>query len=158
MSIDFPKIEKKILKFWQENKIFEKSLKKTKKGPRFVFFEGPPYANGLPGIHHLLARAFKDIILRYKTMEGFFVERKAGWDTHGLPTEIAAEEKLKIKTKKEIEQLGIEKFIEECKRNVFTYKKEWEEFTKRIGFWLDLKAAYVTCDNNYIESLCWILK
>ncbi len=152
------KLEEMILKFWEKNRIFKKSLEKTKKGPKFVFFEGPPYANGLPGIHHLLARAFKDIILRYKTMQGFFVERKAGWDTHGLPTEIAAEEKLKIKTKKEIEQLGIEKFIEECKRNVFTYKKEWEEFTKRIGFWLDLKNAYITCSNDYIESLWWALK
>ena len=158
MPIDFPSIETKILKFWQDNKIFEKSLKKTEQGQRFVFFEGPPFANGLPGIHHLLARAFKDIILRYKTMQGFFVERKAGWDTHGLPTEMEAEKKLGIKTKKEIEKLGIEKFIKECKDNVFTYKKEWEEFTERIGFWLDLKNAYITCSNDYIESLWWILK
>lgn len=158
MRLNLPKIEEKILKFWKKNKIFEKSLNKTKKGPRFVFFEGPPYANGLPGIHHLLARAFKDVILRYKTMQGFYVERKAGWDTHGLPTEMEAEKKLGIKTKKDIEKLGIEKFIKECKKNVFTYKKEWEEFTERIGFWLDLKRAYITCSNEYIESLWWILK
>ncbi len=150
--------EEKILKFWKEKKIFKKSLEKTKKGKCFVFYEGPPFANGLPGIHHLLARAFKDIILRYKTMQGFYVERKAGWDTHGLPTEMEAEKKLKIRSKKEIEKLGIEKFIDECKKNVFTYKKEWEEFTERIGFWLDFEAAYITCDNNYIESLWWILK
>lgn len=153
-----PRIEEKVLEFWKENKIFEKSLEQTKKGPRFIFYEGPPFANGLPGIHHLLARALKDVILRYKTMQGFYVERKAGWDTHGLPTEMATEKKLGIKTKKEIEGLGIEKFIEECRNNVFTYKKEWEEFTERIAFWLDFKNAYITCSNEYIESLWWILK
>jgi len=158
MKPDFPKNEEKILKFWKEKKIFEKSLEKTKKGPRFVFYEGPPFANGLPGIHHLLSRAFKDIILRYKTMQGFYVERKAGWDTHGLPTEMEAERKLGVKTKKDIEKVGIEKFIEECRKNVFTYKKEWEEFTERIGYWLDLENAYITCDSDYIESLWWILK
>ena len=158
MNLNLPKIEEKILKFWKKNKIFEKGLKKTQKGPRFVFYEGPPFANGLPGIHHLLSRAFKDIILRYKTMNGFFIERKAGWDTHGLPTEMAAEKKLCIKSKREIEKLGIAKFIRECKKNVFTYKKEWEEFTERIGFWLDLKNAYITCSDDYIESLWWILK
>ncbi|MFC1663845.1 class I tRNA ligase family protein [Patescibacteria group bacterium] len=158
MEVNFPKLEKKILKFWKENKIFEKSLKRTKKGPRFVFYEGPPYANGRPGIHHLLARAFKDVIVRYKTMAGFYVKRKAGWDTHGLPTEVEAEKKLKIKSKKEIEDIGIEKFVKECKRNVFTYKKEWEKFTNRIAFWLDLKSAYITCKNEYIETLWWAIK
>lgn len=157
MESDFPKIEKEILKFWQKEKIFEKSLERTKKKPRFVFFEGPPFANGLPGIHHLLARAFKDIILRYKTMQGFYVERKAGWDTHGLPTEMSAEKNLNIKSKKDIEN-NINKFIAECQNNVFTYKKEWEEFTERIGYWLDLKNAYITCSNEYIESLWCILK
>jgi len=158
MKLDLPTLEKKILKFWQEKKIFEKSLKKTKRGPRFVFYEGPPFANGLPGIHHLLARSFKDIILRYRTMRGFYVERKAGWDTHGLPTEMEAEKRLGIKFKKEIEKIGIKKFVEQCRKSVFLYKKEWEDFTERIGFWLDLKNAYVTCSNDYIESLWWILK
>ncbi|MFH1714188.1 MAG: isoleucine--tRNA ligase [Candidatus Nealsonbacteria bacterium] len=157
METILPKIEKEILEFWKKNKIFKKSLEKTKDKPRFVFYEGPPFANGLPGIHHLLARAFKDIILRYKTMQGFFVERKAGWDTHGLPTEMSAEKSLKINGKKEIEN-NIERFVEECKNNVFTYKKDWEEFTERIGFWLDLESAYVTCNNDYIESLWWSLK
>jgi len=157
-NMDLPKIEQKILKFWKRERIFEKSLVKTKKGPRFVFYEGPPFANGLPGIHHLLSRAFKDIIVRYKTMGGFFVERKAGWDTHGLPTELEAEKKLGVKSKKDIEKIGLEKFIDECQKNVFTYKKEWEDFTDRIGFWLDLKNAYMTCSNDYIESLWWILK
>jgi isoleucyl-tRNA synthetase len=156
--MDFPEAEQKILKFWQKNKIFEKSVSQRKKRKRFVFFEGPPYANGLPGIHHLLARAFKDIILRYKTMQGFLVERRAGWDTQGLPTEIAAEKALGIKSKKDIEKLGIEKFIAECKRNVFTYKEEWERFTQRIGYWLDLKHPYITCSPDYIESLWWIIK
>lgn len=157
MELNFPKIEERILKFWKRDRIFEKSLEKTKGKPRFVFYEGPPFANGLPGIHHLLARAFKDIILRYKTMQGFYVERKAGWDTHGLPTETAAEKKLKINSKREIEK-NIGGFIEECQDNVFNYKKEWEEFTERIGFWLDLKSAYITCSKEYIESLWWILK
>ena len=156
MEINFSKIEEKILKFWQKNKIFEKSISQRKE--KFVFYEGPPYANGKPGIHHLLARAFKDIILRYKTMRGFKVERRAGWDTHGLPTEIAAERVLKIKNKKDIEKIGIEKFIEECKKNIFLYKKEWEKFTERIGYWLDLKNAYITCTNDYIETLWWIIK
>lgn len=155
MNLNLAKIEKEILKFWEKDKTFKKSLKGKK---RFVFFEGPPFANGLPGIHHLLARAFKDVILRYKTMQGFLVERKAGWDTHGLPTEMAAERKLNIKNKKEIEKLSIDKFIKECRNNVFTYKKEWEEFTRKIGFWLDFDNAYLTCDNDYIESLWWILK
>jgi len=154
----FSKIENKILNFWEKNKIFEKSLKKRKGRKNFVFYEGPPYANGRPGIHHLLVRAFKDVVLRYKTMRGFFVKRKAGWDTHGLPTEIEAEKKLKVRSKKEIEILGIEKFIKECKKNVFLYKKEWEKFTKRIGYWLDLENPYITCSNEYIESLWWILK
>ncbi len=157
MEVDLAKTEKEILKFWQKEKIFEKSLERTKKKPRFIFYEGPPFANGLPGIHHLLARSFKDVVLRYKTMRGFYVERKAGWDTHGLPTEMAAEKALKIKSKKEIEK-NIGKFIKECQNNVFTYKKEWEDFTERIGYWLDLKKAYITCSNDYIESLWWILK
>ena len=158
IELELPKIEKKVLKFWKENKIFKKTLEKTKNNPRFVFYEGPPYANGLPGIHHLLSRALKDVILRYKTMQGFFIERKAGWDTHGLPTEVEAEKKLNIKVKRDIEKIGLEKFIQECRNSVFTYKKEWEEFTERIGFWLDLENAYITCSNDYIESLWWILK
>ncbi len=155
---DFPQNEEKILDFWKEKNIIQKTFAKNKGKKKFVFFEGPPFANGLPGIHHLLARAFKDIIIRYRTMKGFYIERKAGWDTHGLPTEMEAEKKLGIKTKKEIEELGIEKFIEKCRESVFTYKKEWEEFSKRISYWIDFENAYITCDNNYIESLWWILK
>ncbi len=158
MEINFSKLEKKILKFWKKNKIFEKSISQRSKNRRFIFYEGPPFANGLPGIHHFLGRALKDVVLRYKTMQGFLVSRKAGWDTHGLPTEMEAEKRLGIGTKKDIEKIGIEKFIKECKQNVFTYKKEWEDFTERIAFWLDFKNAYITCSNDYIETLWWILK
>ena len=157
MEIILPKIEKEVLESWKKNRIFEKTLEKNKGKERFVFYEGPPFANGLPGIHHLLARAFKDVMVRYKTMRGFLVDRKAGWDTHGLPTEMAAEKKLGIKSKKEIEK-DIPKFITECRNSVFTYKKEWEEFTERIGYWLDMENAYMTCSNEYVESLWWILK
>ena len=158
MKLNLPEIEKRILKFWQRDKIFEKSLEKTKRGRKFIFYEGPPFANGKPGIHHLLARAFKDIILRYKTMQGFHVKRKAGWDTHGLPTEMEIEKKLGIKSKREIEKAGIDKFIQGCKDIVFTYKGEWELFTRRMGFWLDFKNPYITCSPKYIESVWWILK
>ncbi|MFH1582292.1 MAG: isoleucine--tRNA ligase [bacterium] len=157
MEVILPKIEKEILEFWKKDNIFKRTLDKNKNKPRFIFYEGPPFANGLPGIHHLLARSFKDIILRYKTMKGFFVERKAGWDTHGLPTEISAEKSLGIKSKKDIES-NIENFVCACRNNVFNYKKDWEKFTERIGYWLDLEKAYVTCSNEYIESLWWILK
>ena len=158
MKLNLPEIEKKILKFWQDNKIFEQTLEKTKKGSKFVFYEGPPFANGLPGIHHLLSRAFKDIILRYKTMQGFYVRRKAGWDTHGLPTEMETEKKLNIKNKKGIEEIGIEAFIKGCRDNTFTYKGEWEAFTRRMGYWVDLDNPYITCNPEYIESVWWILK
>lgn len=151
--------EKEMLAFWVKEKIFEKSLAQRKGRKKFVFYEGPPYANGLPGIHHLEARAFKDLVARYKTMRGFFVPRKAGWDTHGLPTEMSVEKKLGIKTKREIEEkIGIERFVEEARADVFAYKKEWEDFTRRMGYWLDLKNAYVTMDNAYMEKLWGILK
>ncbi|MBI2024156.1 class I tRNA ligase family protein [Candidatus Giovannonibacteria bacterium] len=149
-----PRSEEEILSFWKENKIFEKSLESRKKGECFVFYEGPPYANGLPGIHHVESRSFKDIILRYKTMRGFYVPRRAGWDTHGLPTEMAVEKELKINSKREIEEkIGVEKFVETAKKNVFTYIGAWEKLTDRMAYWLDLENAYVTMTNNYIESL-----
>ena len=155
---DLIKNEKRILNFWKKEQIFEKSLKKNKGKKEFVFYEGPPFANGKPGIHHLLARAFKDAICRFKTMQGYYVPRIAGWDTHGLPTEISAEKDLGIRTKKEIEKIGIEKFIDACKRNVFTYKHQWEKFTQRMGFWIDLKNAYITCSKEYMEVLILIFK
>ncbi|MDZ7798598.1 MAG: isoleucine--tRNA ligase [Patescibacteria group bacterium] len=156
--INFPELEKKVLKFWQDNNIFKKSLKKNERGTRFVFFEGPPTANGRPGVHHVLARAFKDVIPRFKTMQGYLVERKAGWDTHGLPVELEVEKELEISGKGDIEKYGLEKFNKKCQSNVWKYKKDWEEMTRRLGFWIDLEDPYVTYDNNYIESVWWILK
>ncbi len=158
MDFDFAKNEEKILKFWEEKNIFKTSLAKTKKGKNFVFFEGPPTANGKPGIHHLLARVFKDVICRYKTMQGFYVQRKSGWDTHGLPVEIEVEKKLGLSDKKQIEDYGIAKFNKMCQQSVWEYKQEWEKFTKRIGYWLDLDNPYITYNSQYIESIWWILK
>ncbi|OGY64323.1 MAG: hypothetical protein A3J53_02270, partial [Candidatus Harrisonbacteria bacterium RIFCSPHIGHO2_02_FULL_40_20] len=155
-QFNLPEIEEKVLKFWQENKIFEKSLKNREGKKKFVFFEGPPTANGRPGMHHVLARVFKDIILRYKTMRGYYVGRRAGWDTHGLPVEIEVEKELGIKNKQGIEQFGIANFNTRAKMSVWKYKSEWEKLTERIGFWLDFDKAYVTYKNNYVETLWWI--
>jgi isoleucyl-tRNA synthetase len=151
-------IEKKILELWKENKIFEKSLKKKSPNGGFVFYEGPPTANGKPGIHHVLARVFKDLIPRYKTMQGYHVERKAGWDTHGLPVELEVEKKLGLKNKKDIENYGVKEFNQQCKESVWKYKEDWEKMTERIGYWVDIENPYITYDNNYIESLWWIVK
>ncbi len=155
---NFPVLEEAVLARWKRDGIFQLTLKQTQAGPRFVFFEGPPTANGKPGIHHVLARAFKDIICRYKTMQGFFVERKAGWDTHGLPVELEVEKALGLKSKKEIETYGIDKFNKECRKSVWKYKGEWEQLTERIGFWLDLEHPYITYDPSYVESLWWVIK
>ncbi|HUT96420.1 MAG TPA: isoleucine--tRNA ligase [Candidatus Paceibacterota bacterium] len=159
--MNIPEIEKKILEFWKENKIFEKSLAKPldkAQGNDFVFYEGPPTANGKPGIHHVLARVFKDLIPRYKTMQGYYVGRKAGWDTHGLPVELEVEKLLGLKNKKDIENYGIEKFNQKCKESAWKYKEEWERMTERIGYWVDMEHPYITYENNYIESLWWIIK
>lgn len=157
-KFSLPEIEEKVLKFWKDNDIFKKSLVQRAKAKRFVFYEGPPTANGRPGIHHVLARAFKDVIPRYKTMAGFFVPRKGGWDTHGLPVEIEVEKALGLNSKKEIEKYGIAAFNAKCKESVWKYKDEWEKLTERIGFWIDMKDPYITYENSYIESLWWILK
>lgn len=158
MKFNLPKIEEEVLKFWKEKNVFEETLKKRKKRPNFVFYEGPPTANGLPGIHHVLSRVFKDIICRYKTMKGYLVKRKGGWDTHGLPVELEAEKSIGIKTKKDIEKYGINNFNKKCKESVWRYKKEWENLTERIGFWLDLKNPYITYENSYLETLFYIIK
>jgi len=159
-KFSLPEIEEKILAFWQANQIFKKSLalRQNQSKKKFVFYEGPPTANGQPGVHHVLARVFKDIILRYKTMRGFYVPRRAGWDTHGLPVELEVEKQLGFKTKKDIEAYGIAAFNQKCKESVWQYKDDWEKLTERIGFWLDLKNPYVTYENSYIESLWWIFK
>ena len=153
-----PEIEEKVLAFWEEKGIFKKVLKSRRKGRQFTFYEGPPYANGHPGLHHALARIFKDIVLRYKTMEGFYVPRQGGWDTHGLPIELATEKELGIKTKDEIERYGVAKFNAKAKEIVTRYRGEFEDFTKRIGYWLDLENAYFTYKSSYIESLWWVFK
>lgn len=157
-DFDFPKTEEKLLKFWKERSIFQKSLENRKHAKRFVFFEGPPYANGRPGIHHFLGRALKDLFVRYKTMRGYLVERRAGWDTHGLPIEIEAEKRLGIKSKRDIEKIGVGAFNKKARESIWEYKSEWERFTHRIGFWLDLGNPYITYDPKYIETLWWIVK
>ena len=150
--------EERILAFWNKEGIFEKSLAKESPKGEFVFYEGPPTANGRPGLHHLEARAFKDAIPRYRTMRGFHVRRKGGWDTHGLPVEIQVQKELGLKSKKDIEAYGLEAFNEKCKESVWTYVHEWEDFTKRMGYWVDLKNPYITYKPDYMESLWNILK
>jgi isoleucyl-tRNA synthetase len=150
--------EEKILQIWKKEKIFQKSLDLRKNAPEFVFYEGPPTANGRPGIHHVMSRTIKDVVCRYKAMKGFLVRRKAGWDTHGLPVEIEVEKELNINGKDEIEKFGISEFNQKCRESVFHYKKEWDSLTERIGYWLDLENPYITFNNEYIESVWWILK
>jgi len=157
-KVDLVKLEEKILDFWKKNDIFEKSLKKSEGYKKFVFYEGPPTANGAPGVHHVLSRVYKDIFPRYKTMKGYYVRRKAGWDTHGLPVELEMEKELNINSKKEIEEIGIEKFNKLCGQSVMRYEEEWKKLTERIGFWLDMDNAYFTFKNDYIETVWWILK
>jgi len=155
---NFPKLEEAVLKFWRKDNTMQKSIRNRKGKKNFTFYEGPPFANGKPHIGHVLTRVFKDIIIRYKTMQSFYVERKAGWDTHGLPVEMEVEKQLKLETKKEIEKYGIGKFTKECRQSVFYYKDLWEKVTERIGYWLDLKNAYATYTNDYVESVWWVIK
>jgi isoleucyl-tRNA synthetase len=150
-------MEEEVLTRWREREVFAKSLRMREDAAPWVFYEGPPTANGRPGAHHVLSRVFKDIYPRYQTMRGRRVERKGGWDCHGLPVEIAVEQKLGLKSKAEIEEYGIERFNEECRKSVFEYLDEWNRLTERIGFWLDLDDAYRTLDENYIESVWWAL-
>ncbi len=157
----YPQIEQDILKFWDENDVFQTTLKLRENSPYYAFYEGPPTVNGAPGIHHLMARTIKDTICRYKTMRGYYVRRQAGWDTHGLPVEIAMEKQLGLKDKSEVETFGIEKFNAECKAFVYeNIEKDlgWSYLTKRMGYWVNLDEAYITCTNNYIESVWWALK
>ncbi|MDO8529481.1 MAG: isoleucine--tRNA ligase, partial [bacterium] len=163
-KIKFPEMEEKILKFWEENRIFEKSVEKNPEEKPFIFYEGPPTANGKPGLHHVLARAFKDIIPRYKTMKGFRTARKAGWDTHGLPVEIQVEKQLGIHSKPEIENIvpgnareSIIEFNKKCKESVWEFKDLWEKLTRRMGYWVDMEHPYVTYENEYMESVWWMV-
>ena len=155
---DPKKFEEEIRKFWKVNDIFKKSVDQRKKCKPYVFLEGPPTANGLPHPGHVLTRVMKDLVLRYQTMKGHYIGRKAGWDTHGLPVEIEVEKKLGLKDKQEVEDYGISKFNENCKKSVFKYEAAWVDITHRIGFWLDMDDPYVTLKNEYIESVWWSLK
>jgi isoleucyl-tRNA synthetase len=157
-KIKYPETEQNILKFWEENKIFEKSVESRSPDKSFTFYEGPPTANGKPGIHHVMSRTLKDLVCRYKTMQGYRVERKAGWDTHGLPVEIEVEKSLGIKNKSEVAKFGVEKYNQACRDSVFTYLDLWEKMTERMGYWIDLNSAYITLKNDYIESVWWALK
>ncbi len=157
-NLDFAKREENVVKFWRENNIFQKSIDQRQGAELFTFFEGPPTANGKPHIGHVLTRAIKDLIPRYKTMKGYQVLRKAGWDTHGLPVELEVEKALGINGKPEIEKFGMEPFIEKCKESVWKYKLNWEEMSEKVGFWADMDDPYVTYDNKYIESEWWALK
>jgi isoleucyl-tRNA synthetase len=154
----FPKMEEEVLAFWKDNEIFKKSVDQRPADKTYVFFEGPPTANAAPGIHHVLARAFKDLFPRYKTMRGYRVPRKGGWDTHGLPVELAVEKELGFKNKRDIEEYGVEEFNKLCRDSVFRFVKEWETLTERIAMWVDMEDAYRTYDDSYIESGWWIIK
>lgn len=157
-NVDFVENEKEIKKFWDDEGIFEKSIEQRAKGEPYVFYDGPPTANGKPHIGHVLTRVIKDMIPRYKTMKGCMVPRKAGWDTHGLPVELEVEKALGLDGKEQIEEYGLEPFIDHCKESVWKYKGMWEDFSKTVGFWADMDNPYVTYDNNFIESEWWALK
>lgn len=152
------KLEQEQLDFWRMNRVFARTTEGRENAPKYVFYEGPPTANGKPGTHHVLARAFKDMFPRYKVMNGYYCLRRGGWDTHGLPVEIAVEKELGFESKQEIEDYGVAEFNEKCRANVFRHINEWEKLTERTGFWVDLDEAYVTFTNDYIESVWWILK
>ena len=144
-----------MLERWRERDVFHESIRRREHAPPFVFYEGPPTANGRPGSHHVLSRVFKDVFPRYKTMRGHRVDRKAGWDCHGLPVELEIEHELGLATKADIERFGVAEFNDRCRESVFKYIDEWNRLTERIGFWIDIDNAYVTMSNAYIESVWW---
>jgi isoleucyl-tRNA synthetase len=145
--------EKRISAFWDEIGILKKSIELREGSKPFIFYEGPPTANGRPGIHHVISRTLKDSVCRYKTMKGYQVKRKAGWDTHGLPVEIEVEKQLGLQSKQEIEEYGIERFNQKCRESVFTYEQQWREMTKRMAYEIDMDNPYITLDNDYIETV-----
>ena len=157
-SLNFVEREKQVVEYWNENKIFEESMKATEGNEEFSFYDGPPTANGKPHIGHILTRVMKDIVPRYKTMKGNHVLRKAGWDTHGLPVELEVEKKLGLESKTGIERYGIEPFIKQCKQSVWQYTSEWKTMSDRVGYWCDMDNPYVTYHDDYIESEWWALK
>ncbi len=155
---NFVQLEKDILRFWKERRIFDKSIEIREGGPHYAFYEGPPTTNGSPGVHHVLSRLYKDVICRYNAMKGYHVPRKAGWDTHGLPVELEVESSLGVTSKAQIEEYGVAQFNERCRQSAFKYIKQWEAMTERLGCWLDMEHPYVTLDNSYIESCWWVMK
>jgi isoleucyl-tRNA synthetase len=157
-KVNFARLEEDILRFWKEGRIFARSVETREGAPHYAFYEGPPTANGSPGVHHVLSRLYKDVVCRYKTMKGYHVPRKAGWDTHGLPVELEVESSLALTNKAQIEEYGVARFNERCRQSVFKYIKEWEAMTERLGCWLDMEHPYITLDNDYIESCWWIIK
>ncbi|HEU65812.1 MAG TPA: isoleucine--tRNA ligase, partial [Chloroflexi bacterium] len=157
-KVNFVQLEENILRFWKERRIFNKSVEIREGEPHYTFYEGPPTTNGSPGVHHVLSRLYKDIVCRYRTMNGYHVPRKAGWDTHGLPVELEVENSLALTSKAQIEEYGVARFNEHCRQSAFKYIKEWEAMTERLGCWLDMEHPYITLDNSYIESCWWIIK
>lgn len=157
ISEDLGELENEVLEQWDDEDLFHRSLELTREGEPFVFYEGPPTANGRPGIHHIISRTLKDTFCRYRAMQGRYVQRIAGWDTHGLPVEVEAEKQLGIAGKPDIERIGIERFTQVCRDNVFTYKEDWEKLSRRIGYWLDYSRAYITFTSDYVESVWWAL-
>jgi isoleucyl-tRNA synthetase len=157
-KVSFVRLEEDILRFWREQGIFDKSILIRENGPGYVFYEGPPTANGSPGVHHVLSRLYKDSVCRYKTMKGYHVPRKAGWDTHGLPVELEVESSLALTSKAQVEEYGVARFNDHCRQSALKYIKEWEAMTERLGYWLDMTHPYITLDNSYIESCWWTIK
>jgi isoleucyl-tRNA synthetase len=157
-QLDLSKTGKEILEYWKKNQVFEKSISNRPASKPYIFYEGPPSANGMPGIHHVMARSIKDIFCRYKTLKGFRVNRKGGWDTHGLPIELAVEKKLGI-TKDDIgKSITVEEYNAACRTEVMKYTDVWNDLTEKMGYWVDLENPYITYENEYIETLWWILK
>ena len=156
--VSFPELEQRVLERWRERDVFAESVRRRRDAPRWGFYEGPPTANGPPGFHHVLSRVFKDIFPRYRTMCGYFVERKGGWDCHGLPVELALEAELGFTSKDDIERFGIAEFNARCREKVLSHVEDWNAMTERIGFWIDLDDAYRTLDPKYVESVWWALK
>lgn len=157
-SFNLSGINKEMLDDWTRQGLFGQSIKEREGSPSFVFYEGPPSANGMPGIHHVMARTIKDIFCRYKTMKGFHVKRKAGWDTHGLPVELGVEKNLGI-TKEDIgKKISVDDYNAACRSEVMKYTREWETLTDRMGYWVDMNDPYITYDNRYIESVWWLLR
>jgi isoleucyl-tRNA synthetase len=157
-GLELSLINREILKDWEKNEIFKQSLKQREGRPPFIFYEGPPSANGIPGIHHVISRTIKDIICRYKTQQGYIVQRKAGWDTHGLPVELSVEKSMGI-TKEDIgKKISVIDYNKECRKDVMKYTDKWEELTNIMGYWVDMNNPYITYENSYIETLWWMLK